>query len=177
LEQANWDRYVFISDGERYYPLVKIIVRGTDVYVVDPNAPDSGKISYHVTGAFNLGQPNYEPQVVHGRLGPLEGIHGYQYVTRQSFNSHGFARLLQTTTSTGPSIRRPGPVVDIREQPPGTRFLEVEIGVRCPAACHVAADAIFPSLRFFREETPISTRLLVVSASWHPLFTLGPSSP
>jgi hypothetical protein len=90
------------------------------------------------------------------------------------FNSHGFRQLLAEAVSQGPSIRRPGPVVDIRTQPAGTRFLELEVGVRCSPACHAVDDAMFPTLRFLREESPIGDRLLVVSASWVPLFSFGP---
>lgn len=168
------DRYVFISDGRRFYTLIKVVIRPSGVYLVDPTSPDSGHVSYHESGALNLGQPRYHQNVVQAQLDPPEAVHGYQYVSRRMFNSHGFLQLIAEARSPGPSSRRPGPVVDIRTQPAGTRFLELEVGVRCRPACHDVDDAMFPTLRFLREESPIGDRLLVISASWVPLFGFGP---
>jgi|SRR5580658_1502458 hypothetical protein len=175
MQSDAFDRYAFITDGERYLPLVKVVVRPSGIYVLDPHAPDSGKISYHESGAFNLGQPKYDPEMIYGQLGPPEGVHGYQMVNRRAFNSHGFRQQVESSSSSGPSGRRPGPAVDIRSQPPNTRFLEIEVGVRCIPSCHRADDCLFPSLRVHREEQPIGDRLLVISASWLPLFGLGPA--
>jgi hypothetical protein len=173
MESSRSDRYVFISDGERFHSLVKIAVRPSGIYLVDPSTLGSGHVSYHTSGAFNLGQPEYEPTVLRGQLEPPEAVHGYQYLNRRVFNSHGFRELLAGAESPGPSSGRPGPIVDINAQPAGTRFLEVEVGVRCLPSSHNVADSMFPALRFLREETPIGSRLLVVSASWVPLFGFG----
>jgi hypothetical protein len=161
---ASWDRYAYISDGYRFFPLVKIVVRGSDVFILDPNVPDAGKISYHASGALSSGQPKFDPSVIYGWLGAVDGVHGYQYIARRATGSHGFEHLLESSTSPGPSKRRPGPVLDIREQPPGTRFLEIAVGVRWPPTCHDVSDVMDPSRRFLREETPIANRLLVISA-------------
>lgn len=168
--ERGWDRYVFLTDGTRFYPAVKVLVRESGIYVIDPNAPDAGKISFHESGAFNLGQPRYDPQVIYGELSPPQGVHGYQYITRRSFNTHGLGQLVASATSPGPSEARPGPVLDIRTEPPNVRFLEIEIGVRCRPGCHSAEDVMFPARRFLRDETPLGDRALIISASWLPLF-------
>jgi hypothetical protein len=172
MDAAPWNRYVFLTDGTRYLAFVKVVVTASGVYVIDPNDPGAGKMSYHESGAINLGQPRYDPQVVVGDLGPPEAVHGYQYISRRGYYTHDSRPLPETSSSSGPSSGRPGPVIDVRDQPAGTRMLEVEIGIRCPHSCHTVPDSLFPSRRFLREETPVSTRLLVISASWLPLFQL-----
>jgi hypothetical protein len=167
------ERYVYISDGERFAPLFKVVVGGRNIYLVNPSTPGSGHISYHESGAFNLGQPGHSPPVLYHWLGSIDGIHGYQYLTRRMHNAHGFSSLLTGSDSDGPSNRRPGPVVDVRSQPANTRFLEIELGVRCPRECHASDDSFFSKRRFLREETSVGTRLLVLSATWVPLFGLA----
>lgn len=170
MEAGSWDRYVFLTDGARFYPLVKVAVSPSGIYVVDPNTPGAGKISFHESGAFNLGQPRYDPPVLYGQLDPPEGIHGYQLIARHAFGTHGLDRLVASSQSRGPSGRRPGPVVDLSTQPSNARFLEVEVGVRCSSTCHAVPDVMFPSRRVLRDETPLGGRALVISASWLPLF-------
>jgi len=164
------DRYVFFTDGARYLAFVKVVVTPSGVYVIDPNDPRAGKISYHESGAFNLAQPRYDPQILYGELAAPEGVHGYQYITRRAYGTRPGRPLPVSAASTGPSTGRPGVVVDLQGQPEGTRFVEVEIGIRCEESCHPGADCMFPSLRFLRDETRLASRLLVISASWLPLF-------
>ncbi len=66
MASPSFDRDVFITDGTQFHPIDRVVVRSSGVYVLDPNAPDAGKISYHSTGAINLGQPKYDPPVLYG---------------------------------------------------------------------------------------------------------------
>jgi hypothetical protein len=167
------DRYVFLTDGIRYTALVKVVISPSGIYVIDPNDPRSGKISYHESGAFNLAQPKYDPQILYGELEAPEAVHGYQYIARRMYGTRPGALLPGSADSPGPSTGRPGPVVDLRGQPEGTRFLEVEVGIRCEESCHPGPDCMFPSRRFLRDSTPLGSRLMVISASWLPLFEFG----
>jgi len=162
--------YVYLTDGTRTILLRQVTWHDDDIYLTDPNDPTAGKVSWHESGALNLGQPLYSPQKVKLPYPPPSAVHGYASPLRTGMNTHGLGSLLSRKERYPPAPERRCTIIDLRRQPEGMRFLVYEIGVRCDVRCH--ATARMPSGNgLLQELIPNGDRFLVVSAWWEPLLT------
>jgi hypothetical protein len=164
--------YVYLTDGSRAVLLRQVTWHDDDIYLTDPNDPSAGKVSWHETGKLNLGQPLYSPQKVALIFPPPSAVHGYASPLHSRLNSHGLDTLLSRPEKYPPSPGRPSTFIDGRNQPPNTRLLAYEVGVRCGITCH--AEANMPTgLGLVQELIPNGDRFLVISAWWEPLIELS----
>ena len=162
---------IYLTDGTRSVLLRQVTWHNDDIYLTDPNNPDSGKVSWHKSGDLNLGQPTYSPQKVVMRLPPPSAVHGYASPLLLRINTHGLGSLLSRPEKYPPTPDRHSTFIDIRNQPSDTRFLALEVGVRCALNCHL--DARLPYGRgLVQDLVPNGNRFLVISAWWEPLLTL-----
>jgi hypothetical protein len=159
-------RHVYITDGARS-ALVRVAVwDGDDIYLMDPEDPSSGRTSIHGSGQLRLRQPGYEPPVLLRQTIPPRQVHGYVKYLQQAMSSHGLSSWLDRPSQYPPSDRRTGLIVDLRAQPPDTRFLVVEVGVRCLPTCHAETVLPFGRLGLVSDLTPNEDHLLVIGAWW-----------
>jgi hypothetical protein len=168
-------RHIYLSDGKQAALIRVVVWNGEDIYLMDPENPDSEKISYHASGALMLRQRNYEPSTLTTQLTPPSQVHRYQMVLQQGIDTHSLGTLLDRPGRFPPNERREGLLVDLTQQPAGTRFLMVEVGVRCPSTCH--PDAAIPQGRFgmVRDERTYGDRQLLISAWWRRMvWTTAP---
>ncbi len=131
--------YIYLTDGSRAVLWRQVTWHADDIYLTDPNDPGAGKVSWHATGDLNLGQPHYRPQKVVVASVPPSAVHGYASPLQSKLNTHGLEGILSRPEQYPPSRDRPSTFIDVRAQPPNTRFLALEIGVRCGLECHPAA--------------------------------------
>ena len=160
---------MYLTDGTRVALLRVVVWDDDDIYLMQPDDHGSGRTSVHGSGQVRLRQPGHDPPVVLAQTVPPRQVHGYRTYVHQGFNSHGFDDLLSRGTDHPPIERRHGLVIDIRTQPANTRFLMVEVGVRCLPECHPDTVLPFGHRGLVSESETIGDRALVTSAWWRRL--------